>query len=382
LFIYNFGGFDPFNALSPAWDRTFIEMPPAAGLATSGGLRWVDTGVDAVRTFFDTWHDRTHTIHGMQVPSVSHEVCTELLFTGLIGARRPDWPSQIAAAHSDRPVPSFVLAGPSFPGWLGTRVARVGGAGQLQQILDRSLYAISDTPLPPALPAAVSDLIRLRGAQTARARAELLAGRAGAAPFVDWADASQRSSDLVDSLSGLSLFAGTDFAGQLDVAVGLFENDLTRCVSTSTESYNLWDSHEENDEWQAMLNAKLYSQLDRVMHRLATTPSRAGGTLLDEVTIVCLTEMGRTPLYNSKKGRDHWPYASVLMCGAGIAGDGQTGGWDNSGFGEPIDLASGEPFAGGVIPTTEHFGATLLALAGEDPAETLPFNPPLASVLA
>ena len=92
--------------------------------------------------------------------------------------------------------------------------------------------------------------------------------------------------------------------------------------------------------------------------------------------------MGRTPTYNGNAGRDHWPFTTALLLGAGVAGDRVTGAYDDAGFGRPIHLGSGAPDAAGVVPTVEHLGATLLTLAGVDPGSILPGVPALTSVLA
>lgn len=97
--------------------------------------------------------------------------------------------------------------------------------------------------------------------------------------------------------------------------------------------------------------------------------------------MVVLSEMGRTPLKNGGDGRDHWPYTSALLLGAGVRGDQVVSGFDDGYFGAGYDAATGAP---GEAPlSTEHLGATLLALADVDPAEHLPAEiAPIAAVLS
>jgi hypothetical protein len=382
LFVTNPGGWDPLSALAPVYGAAGVQMPPGSGAATSGGLDWVDTGAPNVRAFFEAWHGATHLVRGLSVPSVSHEVCTRLSLTGTVGADRPDWPSQIAAADRSAAVPSLVLAGPSFPGALGAASARAGGDGQLQALLDGTIFDRTDEPLPvPFSPTTERLLDRYTLARTA-ARADAAAGLAGAALPAAWHAASTRASALRDASFDVSLAVAGDLPGQLDLAATLLQRGVARCVSVSSGGYGGWDSHQNNDNTQVALFDAVLRDLTRLAERLASTPGADGGTLLDEVTVVVLSEMGRTPTYNGNAGRDHWPFTTALLLGAGVAGDRVTGAYDDAGFGRPIHIGSGAPDAAGVVPTVEHLGATLLTLAGVDPGSILPGVPTLTSVLA
>lgn len=68
-------------------------------------------------------------------------------------------------------------------------------------------------------------------------------------------------------------------------------------------------------------------------------------------------------------GKDHWTWTSALLAGAGVAGGRTIGGWTEGLIGEPLDLASGEVYAGGTTIKPGHLGATILTMAGLDPAE-------------
>jgi hypothetical protein len=43
-----------------------------------------------------------------------------------------------------------------------------------------------------------------------------------------------------------------------------------------------------------------------------------GTTMLDETTVLAFSEFGRTPLFNSIRGRDHFLGNSALIAGAGV----------------------------------------------------------------
>ena len=71
---------------------------------------------------------------------------------------------------------------------------------------------------------------------------------------------------------------------------------------------------------------------------------------IDEVCIVVLSEMGRTPYQNGGKGKDHWQHTSAMPMGSGIRGGKPAG--SSLFYGQPIDLQSGDvTFSGQDIST-------------------------------
>tara|TARA_B110000483_G_scaffold151031_1_gene179822 strand:- start:212 stop:601 length:390 start_codon:yes stop_codon:yes gene_type:complete len=111
----------------------------------------------------------------------------------------------------------------------------------------------------------------------------------------------------------------------------------------------------------------LFDSLDQLMTHLATTPGRDAEWLIDEVTIVATSELGRTPLFNGAMGRDHWPYTSMMALGSGIRGNTVCGATDDRLISVPVDLANGQVKEGGDLLGTENVGAALLKLGGLDP---------------
>ena len=82
------------------------------------------------------------------------------------------------------------------------------------------------------------------------------------------------------------------------------------------------------------------------MEKLQQTSTNQG-RLLDEVTVVVVSEMGRFPQYNNRNGKEHWTYTSALLMGSGIRGGQTIGQFDPNCFGQSIDLQSGELDANG-----------------------------------
>lgn len=80
---------------------------------------------------------------------------------------------------------------------------------------------------------------------------------------------------------------------------------------------NSWDTH--NDNFKRMKNS-LLPPMDQAVTALLTDLEQRG--MLDDVLVLLMGEMGRTPKINKQSGRDHWPDVFSLM----IAGGGLTRG--------------------------------------------------------
>lgn len=84
-------------------------------------------------------------------------------------------------------------------------------------------------------------------------------------------------------------------------------------VRSVTLSYGRWDSHGANFDLVRDHGGKL----DQALSALVLDLEERG--MLDDVTILCWGEFGRTPRINPKAGRDHWPQVScALMAGGGM----------------------------------------------------------------
>jgi uncharacterized protein (DUF1501 family) len=147
------------------------------------------------------------------------------------------------------------------------------------------------------------------------------------------------------------------FMGDCQVAADVLTEGLTSCVSLTHPA--LWDSHSDNDVFQQWLWEELFYGLGELCGTLAATPS-GNGTLLDETTIVVVSDMGRSPTLNASLGKDHWPYSSALIISSVIEGSRSVGGYD-SGF-QGLNIAS-------IVDASEHpeqwtayrFGQSLLS---------------------
>lgn len=383
IFVFAQGGWDPTRVFAPEFSNRNVDMEPDAERATAGGITYVDHPLrPSVRTFFDTWHDRSVVFNGVMVRSIAHEICTMITMTGTTSGVSPDWPAILADRERDAfTLPHLVLGGPSFPGDLGVAVARTGSNGQLEALLSGSATEMNDTfagaPNSPA--ESLVDRFVAR-----RAAARQLGSRSAIEKALvdDFATATRHAADLKDLQYVMDFSGGADLVDQVPVAIDALTNGVARCVTLSTGGLGTWDTHANNDALQSPLWEGLFSGLGQLMQQLAATPGATSPSLADETVVVVLSELGRTPLLNGFIGKDHWPFTSAMLIGPRLTGDRVIGAYNENYYGLNIDNASGETSEAGAVLSPESIGATLLAMADIDPTPYVSGVDPVTGILA
>jgi uncharacterized protein (DUF1501 family) len=143
-----------------------------------------------------------------------------------------------------------------------------------------------------------------------------------------------------------------------------------------------FDTHTANGD-QTGLHHDFFSTLTSVAERLATTDGEeTGSKLLDETTVLVVSEMGRTPKLNADGGKDHWPVTSAMLFGAGVRGGRVLGGTTDEMLGRKVDLESGDLDDGGQSIDFQSFAAGVMETVGVDPEEHLEDVPPLRGIQA
>jgi uncharacterized protein (DUF1501 family) len=366
VFVFNGGGWDPTRVLANCFEQRAVAMEYDAGVTTFGELSFVDhENRPSVRAFFSQFYESCLILNGLLVPSVAHDNCRRLMMTGTTNDGASDWGAIIAGkVAGSMALPELVLSGPSYPGIHGTSVTRTGTSGQLEALLSGDVLEWSDqnTRLPHARAEDRMDDYMLRRAAAAIDNAKLPRAK-------DLYEAYSASLDRAVNLKDLQYIVDWDASGDLSelgkLTADLLQLGICKCVMMNHGGRG-WDTHTSNDGTQSESWESLFSGLLDMSNRLAALPGKVAATLLEETVIVVLSEMGRTPALNDGDGKDHWPYTSALVMGAGITGNRVVGATDEFYYGKTIDVDSGELYAGGEDLTVSSFGATLLNLAGID----------------
>lgn len=372
LFVHNYGGWDTTYVFQPNFGASGVDMEPTATAAEAHGIPFVDSGDrPSVRRFFEDFGDRACVINGVEVRSVTHERCSRIVMTGRADADADDWGATLAAQADDPGLlPYLVISGTAFTSAYADRIVRVGTSGQLADLLSGDALLRSDAPIRPP-PERVQDAVD--DWLTARA-ASLAPGSPMAAAFA----AAHADQVALRARGPLRLDAAstgcTRIAADLRAALDAFEAGLARSALVQYTGWcNLgWDTH-ANNERQGTNFEELFDVLTATIRDLDRRTAPGGGRLADEVVLVVLSEMGRSPKLN-RGGRSHWTFTSTMLFGAGVRGGRAIGGFDEGGFGLGVDLDSGETHDAGVVLQAANVGATLLALGDVDPGETAPIR--------
>jgi hypothetical protein len=373
VIVQAYGGWDTTYSIDPKPDSAWMDIPEG-DVRTFGGLPiWVHPGRPRSGRFFERHHERVAIVHGLNVRSVDHTQCLRWILTGTRDPLAPDACAVVASElGADLPIPYLLLSDRAFLGPFGGEAARSGGMNQIAALADRSqrFPPLDGTvPLDPgAQEQAAMDAWRA-ARQTAREGGELGELGEALAARQDFPRALTRASGLREVADWLGTAgAPQNLGSQVATAMSILEGGLTRAVMLDSREY--YDTHGRNDE-QVVAQENTFAALDSLFVELASRPGREGGSLFDETVVAVISEMGRSQVINDNGGKDHWPFASVLLAGAGVQGDQVYGATDDAFLGVPVDLATGAPTPGGEELVAERFVAGLLASVGVDPTPWL-----------
>jgi hypothetical protein len=369
LFFWAGGGWDTTAVLDPHYDSDGVDMEPESVLTTRKGLTYTG-GPARLQTdrFMQRWGAYSTIVNGMDVHSVGHDSATQFTLTGTSASSFSDWPTLLAAnARYEYPLPHVVFSGPSFPGTNGAAVVRAGG-GTLLELIDGSILGRADQAAPvPAQPAdsQVDAFVHRRIAQFAAKQTGL--GKVRAEGLLS-------NMERTMELEGRRFEAGLDDLGnnvldQAVKAVELFRLGLSRCAMIRIPGG--YDTHGSQLP-QGVMQDNFFGVLDELFDHLSRTPGQYSPYLLDEVVVVATSEFGRTPRLNGGGGKDHWPYGSAFVAGAGVNGGRMIGRTDPGLIAETIDYRTGQVSSSGDILDVEGWGLGLLKLGGLDPQQFLP----------
>jgi len=388
IFIFCRGGWDPSMVFAPALDNPSVDTEADAVAAEANGIPFVDAASrPSVRSFFEQWGDQAALINGFEVRSITHDRCTRLMLTGQLDGAADDWPSILAANDTEqRTLPHLVMSGPSYTNLHTSKVVRMGTDGQFPALLNGDALTLSDTPIDLPDP---SDEDRVQA--FLKNRVSRFADRYGtSAPLAGaYADVLNQLDDLRQLGSELTLgetgstpLCNSDPLGELETILKCFSLGLSRTGMVRYDGWcaNGWDTHSQNN-MQALHYEELFMILNNLMDALSTGISESGGSLLDEVTVMVFSDMGRHPRLNVSNGKDHWTFTSAMLMGAGIQGGRVIGQMNDHFQGHRVQLSTGEIDPAGTALTPEHIGATLIAMADMDPEDHLPGIEPIHALM-
>jgi hypothetical protein len=165
--------------------------------------------------------------------------------------------------------------------------------------------------------------------------------------------------------SSVSEYWKTNPVVDMQRALWLLENNLTRCVTVCVPRSAQFDTHVNNSD-QLEFTTTLAALLDQLFSELEIRIV-AGKPLSEQTTIIIGSEIGRFPRLNAAQGKDHFPQSSQLFYGAHLATNAAYGGTGRDMVSVKTSLETGKPDASGLMIRVDEIGTTLLTLDGADP---------------
>ena len=395
VFAYFSGGWDTLLCLDPRNPDDFSE---ARIRDTNIQLAWdrLPAGFEAQMVGFDDspitfgpaigdfkkHYQKSCLVRGISMDTLTHEVGRRYMMTGQmpagLQATGSSIPTRIVAQQGDlAPIPNLVARAETYNKGLPNFASglSVNSAGDLVMTLQR-------------LPESPSQRIFSHLNAYRRRRVPCDPTNLGRNGFFDQIQESEnKAQSLIDSALneyfdfgrpehaalreqyGLGNIRpgglGTGFSAgeQAAIAAQALKHGVAQCVTVSLA--NGLDTHDESwaDDHPTILRDG-FNALSALIDDLES----AG--LMANTTIVVFSEFGRTPLLNTRDGRDHSLSSCALLIGAGIKANTVVGASSDVGLGPlQINPDSGLAVAsGGITITPSNVLASVMQSAGYDPS--------------
>jgi len=296
-------------------------------------------------------------INGIDTQTNNHDAGSRFIWSGKIEAGYPSFTALAAATTApDEPL-SFISNG-GYDQTMGVVApARIGGGDVFHRLAfpnasrpdkpveERSPYLSND--VYAVVQQARSDrLARLYSRNSLPLHkqqiSELMLARAG-------------DNNLNQLVKNLPEDQSRGLSGQAEVAVAAFASGVAVSANLNQGGF---DTHGNHDLNQYRRFTDLLVGIDHLWEQIELH------NLEDKVTVVVGSDFGRTPFYNSNRGKDHWNVTSIMAMGAGVRGNRVVGATDAHFEALPINPNTLAMDPNGVILTPEHIHVALRQMAG------------------
>ncbi len=374
ILVYARGGWDPTLILDPKTQSTSIDV--ASGTRkTFGNLPIFSDPVSRpnVDAFFTKHASSAAIVRGISVASVVHLECQKRMATGTRDETNADMGAIVAHDHgNDLPLPYLILGETAYAGPYAASAGRVGTSNQIIALLDPAqAYQTGGRPILAPTAAEEAALAAYSAAGIERSRATRGATGYNKKRIDDFAASIERGKKLRPLRSSLGTRGRTlALTDQIDLALEALDGGVSQSAMLSTRVS--WDDHDDITD-QIPSAEMTYAGLTHLMDQLKARSSslQAGTKMIDDTTVVCFSEFGRTPKKNSNGGKDHWPVTAALVMGAGINGGRAYGATNGRLEARPIDFTTGAASGAGRTLMSSHFVAGVLSACNVDPVSHL-----------
>ena len=384
IVVLAYGGWDVTYCMDPRLgdpevddariDEDWDDPDDREGIETIHGLPVLvnDVKRPAVRDFFAEWGSRVAIVNGIWTGSLVHEPSLARVLSGRRTLDGPDLSVITGHVHGvGSPLGSLDLSGRSLSGSLGLSSGRVGYRQQLRALVDPSAsYAGLSTDYLPD----VDDQAAVRAFVSART--DGFAEASGASALSEQLHAAAARAEQLQAdptlVGALTLGNTTGYMKGLDIAVDALKAGL--CRAAIIDDGGTWDTHPGNSKQHDLYQGHFVG-----LSKLARELELAG--LLDDTVVLSISEMTRTPRFNERLGKDHWPHTSAILFGGPIVGGRVRGGTAGPLLSQPVDLKTGVVDPAGDLLRFDNLVAGILEAVGIGSQEWLPGVTPFGGLL-
>jgi len=368
------GGWDPTLFIDPKGDapradgRGPVNNFPNSVIKTAGNILYAGGYAEGaeepeagsaghLENFFQKHSSRLLVINGIDTQTNNHDAGSRFIWSGKIETGYPSFGALVAASTAPEQPLSFISnGGYDFTASL-VAPARVAGSSTFQQLAYPNAGSPQNEPEKrnPYFNDAVYE--KIEAARTARLgrlirRSTLPLETRQLEQLQTVRSEENNLNRLVDALPER---VSNGLAGQAEIAVASFTSGLAVSANLSMGGF---DTHGNHDRDHGRRLTELLAGIDHLWEQI-----EASG-LQNKVTVVVGSDFGRTPFYNSNRGKDHWNVTSVMAMGAGVRGNRVIGGTDANFEALTINPQTLKPDPDGIILTPEHLHLALRDLAG------------------
>ncbi len=344
LFINAGGGWDPTMVCDPKGGDINRQFMPAqigsAGPFQYAPLTFSDDGRRMIsnQQFFEKFRDRLLVLNGIDMQTNNHDTGTRYTWSGHLEDGYPPLAAIIAASLA----PGRPLGFLSNGGYEHT--AGVVPLTRLNSIDTIARIARPNRPDPNN--AAVQFHSTATMDRIQRAQNERLAAMATAQTLPTWqlsmrqALETRNGGNLLERLmqflpsNDVLNNARNPILKQGLVALAAYQAGVSAAANLSVGGF---DTHGDHDNAQGNALGRLLSGVDLLMDAIDAA------NLRDRVVVMVGSDFGRTPQYNTSRGKDHWSVTSMLLMGAGIQGGRVIGATDDRQRARGLDFGTLTP---------------------------------------
>lgn len=312
------GGWDPTDLCDPKGDANGVNSYKTADIENAGNVRYAPH--PGFSDFFNKY--KPLIINGIDLSTNGHEDGNRHTWSGKLPDGNPSLASLIAATYAPSQPTSYLSAG-GYDATFGiVGATRVGNPTVLQNIAypnQINFPAKADATQtdganakPPEVRTYQTEATRQR-IELARAERYLAMVKNQRLGSVRRAVTQLYTAGLDDTslkhvVDYLPTLSNDGVESQIQIAMAAYRAGATISMSMG---YGGFDTHGNHDAVHIPQLTQLLGYIDFLW-----TEAAAQG-VADKVILVVSSEMGRTPRYNSGKGKDHWSITSMMAMGPG-----------------------------------------------------------------